>query len=192
MREDPERVLAGCCGLYCGLCPRYQSKAASRCLSCHLGEQHSYCSVWRCCVKKRGHHTCADCVEYPCERLIRVLGVEEGLDSFVSHKPAIPNLERIREAGLPTFLEEQRQRRVLVESLLAGYNEGRSMSFYCRAGTLIPIELISQAMSDAQAMADTGEVDSSDLKARARSMRSAIQALASEAGIDLSLRRAKK
>jgi hypothetical protein len=118
--------------------------------------------------------------------------VEEGLDSFVSHKPAIPNLERIREVGLPIFLEEQRERRLLVESLLAGFNEGRSMSFYCRAAALMPVELIAQAMSDAQAMADSGEVDSSDLKARAKSMRGAIQNLASQASIDLSLRRAKR
>jgi len=192
MNEASEEALAGCCGLYCGLCPRYQSTAPSRCLSCHLGEQHSYCSVWRCCVHKRGHHTCADCEEYPCERLIRVLGVEEGLDSFISHKPAVPNLERIREAGLPTFLAEQRQRRLLLETLLAGYNEGRSMSFHCRATALMPPELINQAMNEVRRIEGAGEVDDSDPKARARVMRTTIQDLASRAGIDIDLRRTKK
>jgi hypothetical protein len=117
--------------------------------------------------------------------------VEEGLDSFVSHKPAIPNLERIREVGLSTFLEEQRERRLLVESLLESYNEGRSMSFHCRATALMPPELIRQALAQLESMVGPGEVDGSGLKARAKAMRGAIQDLASQAGIDINLRRAK-
>jgi len=187
-----EKHLAGVCGLYCGLCPRYQSKAPSRCLSCHLGEQHSYCSVYRCCVTKRGLFTCADCDEYPCARLLRVLGVEKGLDSFISHKPAFPNLNRIREAGLEIHLEEQRERRLLVEHLLANYNEGRSMSFYCAACALMPPALIRQAIGEMEGMLASGQVDGSNLKAKAKAMRAIVQDLASETGIDLKLRKKLK
>jgi len=187
-----EKHLAGVCGLYCGLCPRFQSKAPSRCLSCHLGEQHSYCSVYRCCVTKRGLFTCADCDEYPCERLLRVLGVEEGLDSFISHKPALPNLERIREAGLETYLEEQQERRLLVEHLLANYNEGRSMSFFCAASALMPPDLIRQAIGEMERMLASKQVDDSNIKAQAKAMRSSIQGLASQVGIDLKLRKKPK
>jgi len=184
-----EKNLAGCCGLYCGLCPRFQSQAPSRCLGCQLGEQHSYCSVYRCCVVKRRLFTCADCDEYPCKRLLRVLGVEEGLDSFLSHKPALPNLDRIREVGLETYLGEQRERRLLVEHLLANYNEGRSMSFYCATCALMPPDLIRQAIGEMEEMLDSKQVDSSDLKAKAKVMRSVIQELAAKADIDLRLRR---
>jgi len=189
--------LAGCCGLYCGLCPRFQSKAPSRCLSCHLGEQHSYCSVYRCCVTRRGLFTCADCDEYPCERLLRVLGVEEGLDSFISHKPALPNLDRIREVGLEIYLEEQRERLLLVEQLLADYNEGRSMTFYCAACALMPPDLVRQAIGAMERMQSrlgrrpSPNKDGSDLKAKAKAMRTAIQNLASQAGIALKLRKKK-
>jgi hypothetical protein len=186
-----ERDLVSVCGLYCGLCPRFQSQAQSRCLGCQLGEQHSYCSVYRCCVTKRGLCTCADCDEYPCERLLRVLGVEEALDSFISHKPALPNLDRIREVGLETYLEEQRERRLLVEYLLAHYNEGRSMSFYCRACALMPPDLIRQAMGEMERMLASEHVDGSNLKAQAKAMRATIQDLASQAGIDLKLRKKK-
>ena len=187
MLEEKHR--AGCCGLYCGLCPRFQSKAASRCLSCHLGEQHSYCSVYRCCVTKRELFTCADCDEYPCERLLRVLGVEEGLDSFISHKPALPNLDRIREVGLETYLEEQRGRRLLVEQLLADYNEGRSMTFYCAACALMPPGLIRQAIGEMERLLAGQQMDGPDLKARAKAMKATIQDLASQAGVDLRLRK---
>ena len=186
-----ESDLAGVCGLYCGLCPRFQSKARSRCLGCQLGEQHSYCSVYRCCVTKRGLFTCAGCDEYPCERLLRVLGVEEGLDSFISHKPALPNLDRIREVGLEIYLEEQKERRLLVEHLLDHYNEGRSMSFYCRACALMPPDLIRQAIGEMEEMLVSQHVDGSDLKAKAKAMRTTIQDLASLAVIDLRLRKKK-
>jgi len=189
MNPVEERDLASACGLYCGLCPRFQSKAPSRCLSCHLGEQHSYCSVYRCCVTKRGLFTCADCDEYPCERLLRVLGVEEGLDSFISHKPALANLDRIREAGLETYLEEQRERRLLVEHLLAGYNEGRSMTFYCAACALMPPDLIRQAIDEMEKMLAAKQVDDSDMKAKAKAMRALIQESASKSDIDLKLRK---
>jgi hypothetical protein len=184
-----EKHLASCCGLYCGLCPRFQSKAPSRCLSCHLGEQHSYCSVYRCCVTKRGLFTCADCDEYPCERLLRVLGVEEGLDSFISHKPALPNLDRIREVGLEIYLEEQRERLVLVEQLLADYNEGRSMSFYCAACALMPPVVVRQAIDEMEQLLTSKQVNDLDLKAKARAMRSLVRELASKSGIDLKFRK---
>jgi len=190
MHEDTH--LAGCCGLYCGLCPRYQSKAPSRCPGCHAGDQRTYCSVCRCCAGKRGLTSCAECDEYPCERLLRVIGVDAGLDSFISHKPALPNLERIREAGLDAYLEEQRARRLLVEDLLAGYNDGRSMTFYCTACALMPTELVCGAIESLGDSGAEGQIDAATQKARARAMRSAIQNLALEAGVDLRLRRKRK
>jgi len=47
MEATEEFNLAGPCGIFCGLCTKYQSKAPSRCLGCRLGEQHSWCSFYR-------------------------------------------------------------------------------------------------------------------------------------------------
>jgi Protein of unknown function (DUF3795) len=182
-----EKEYAGCCGLYCGLCPRFQSTAPSRCLGCQRGEQRSYCSVWRCGVGARGYLTCAECAEYPCERLRRTLG--EGVDSFISHAPAIPNLKRIRDAGLETYLGEARERRQLVEELLAQFNEGRSMSFYCVASALLAPALIRQALTEVRAAIARGLVDDADPKARAKAMHVTLEELAHGAGIDLKLRK---
>jgi len=121
--------------------------------------------------------------------LLRVLGVEEGLDSFISHKPALPNLDRIREVGLETFLGEQRERRLLVERLLANYNEGRSMTFYCAACALMPPDLIRQAIDEMEQLLTSKQVNELDLKAKARAMRSLVRELASKSGIDLKLRK---
>lgn len=179
----------GACGLYCGLCPRFQSTAPSRCLGCQLGEQHSYCSVWRCAVSERGYLTCAECPEYPCQRLRRTLG--EGADSFISHRPAIANLERIRNAGLETYLGEAQERRQLVEELLAQFNDGRSMSFYCAASALLPPTVIRQGLAEVRQAITQVLVDGTDRKARAKAMRVTLEELARLAGVDLKLRKGK-
>jgi hypothetical protein len=182
-----EKDYVGCCGLYCGLCPRFQSTAPSRCLGCQLGEQHSYCSVWRCGVGKRGYLTCAECAEYPCVRLRRTLG--EGVDSFISHAPAMPNLERIRDAGLEVYLGEAWERRQLVEELVAQFNEGRSMSFYCVASALLPPALIRQALREVRAAIAQRQLDGADPKAQAKAMRSTLGELAASVGVELKLRK---
>jgi hypothetical protein len=186
-----EEHYAGICGLYCGLCPRFQSSAPSRCVGCQLGPQRSYCSVYRCCVARPGLHTCADCDEYPCGRLLSVLRVEEGLDGLIRHKPALPNLDRIREAGLETHLAEQRERRLLVEHLVANYNEGRSMTFYCTAGALMPPRWIRQAIHEMEGILASEQIDGSDLKAKAKVMKRLLSELAKQADIDLKLRKKK-
>ena len=191
MKTPDERALMGSCGLYCGLCPRYQSNAPSRCLGCHLGEQHSYCSVYRC-VTKRGFTTCAECSEYPCERLLRVLGVEKGLDSFISHKPALDNLDQIKKDGLESHLAEQRERRLLAEHLLANYNEGRSMTLYCTACALMPPRPIKRAIDKMKRSLNQGAVDETDQKKIAKAMRKLIDEAASDLGIDLALRRKER
>ncbi len=184
-----DRDYAGACGLYCGLCPRFQSSAPSRCLGCQLGPQHDYCSVYRC-ARKQGYWTCAECDECPCEKLLRVMG--EGVDSFLSHRPMLHNLERSREAGLEAHLEEQSERRLLAEQLIGEYNEGRSMTFYCTAATLLAPESIRQALQEMEELLASGQVDGGDIKAKAKAMKSLIQERADQAGVDLKLRRQKQ
>lgn len=133
--------------------------------------------------------TCADCDEYPCEKLLKKLGIDPQLDSFISHKPALPNLDRIREVGLKVWLKEQRERRLVLEGMLANYNDGRSMSFYCVATALMPIGMIKKAVDKLQNMLVKNQVDDSDIKAKAKALRSIIQDIASKSGIDLKLRK---
>lgn len=190
MNATEEANLAGCCGLYCGLCPRFQSKAPSRCPGCKLlNVERTFCGVFGCCVRKRDMFTCADCDDYPCPRLLAKLGIEadgSGLDSFISHKPAVPNLNRIREVGIETWLEEQRGRRLILENLLDNYNEGRSMSFYCIATALMPVELMDRAVDEM--LRSTG---GDDLDMKAKVLRARIEDLASRSSIDLKLRSKK-
>jgi len=188
MNLTEEKNLAGCCGLYCGLCPRYQSTAKSRCPGCKILSLTISCKLFNCCVKGKGFVTCVECDDFPCEKYE---GFFQWDDSFITHKVCSPNIERIKKVGLKMWSQEQRKRRATLENLLANYNEGRSRSFYCIATALMPIDLIKEAVDEAQQMIVDDKRDC-DIKAKAKILRSVIQDLALRANIDLKLRKKSK
>lgn len=178
MKEGAAKNLAGSCGLYCGLCSKYQSKAPSRCVGCRSGEQHSWCSIWNCCTKKHGFETCAGCAsDFDCPIFLRRRVAE--------WTPAVHNLRQIRKSGLEGFLREQEARQVLLERLLQDYNEGRSMSLYCRACARMPVDLIGKAIEETEKIIAAENTAGSGVKSRAGILKSVINGLAREAGIDL-------
>jgi len=142
-------------------------------------------------VTKRGYLTCAECPEYPCTRLKRALKIDDELDSFLSHRVALDNLDNIRKFGMDSFLSEQRERRLLARRLIEDYNAGRSMTLYCTACTLLPTRVITQAIDRVEKQVSTGAIDRDDRKMLARQMRLELNSLAKRLDINLSLRRKK-
>ncbi len=178
MKNSEARNLIGCCGLYCGLCNKYQSKAPSRCIGCKLGEQHSWCSIWNCCVKKHGFETCAECSEiFDCAIFLR--------RKVVEWIPAADNLRQIKEVGLENLLKEQQERHALVEELLKNYNEGRSMSFYCKVCSRMPVELINKAIKEVKEKLISEKVNETDIKSKAKILKVIIKELALKANVNL-------
>lgn len=183
-----ENNLAGCCGIYCGLCPRYQSKAKSRCPGCKMLSLTISCKIYNCCAKQMGFVTCARCDGFPCERFEKFYD----FDSFVTRAAGRANLARIAEIGLRRWLGEQSKRRALLEELLAKYNDGRSASFYCLAAALLPVGSIKELLSVAHCAIAGRHVAESDMKAKANIVRAAIQEKASAGRIELRLRKKTK
>lgn len=178
MKRNEAKGLIGCCGIYCGLCSRYQSKAPSRCIGCKLGEQHSWCSIWNCCVKKYGFETCIECKEvFTCKVFLR-RKVAEWI-------PAADNLYQIKEVGLEKWLEEQRERQTLLEGLLQNYNEGRSMSVFCKTCARMSVKLINKAVKEASKKFVTKKVDRSEIKSKAKILKTVIKDFALKANVNL-------
>ena len=168
MQNDDAKTLTGCCGLYCGLCTKYQSKAPSRCIGCKLGEQHSWCSIWNCCTKKHNFEMCTECSDlFKCEIFVR-RKVTEWI-------PAHDNLRQIKKVGIENWLKEQEERHLLLKELLRNYNEGRSMSFFCKACARIPIHLINDAIKESNKKIVSKELGKSDIKTKAKILKSAIK-----------------
>jgi hypothetical protein len=178
MKRTRANSLIGCCGLYCGLCSKYRSTAASRCLGCKLGEQHFWCSIWNCCVKKHGFETCAECSEvFHCEILTR--------RKVVEWIPAAENLCQIKRAGIEKWLKDQRERERLVKELLRKYNEGRSMSLYCKACARMPVASVKTAIRTSEERVASERFGKSDMKSKAQIMKATIEDLALKRGVTL-------
>jgi len=81
---------------------------------------------------------------------------------------------------------------LILENLLTNYNEGRSKSFYCTATALMPVSLIGKAISEATEIMTNNRINESDIKSKARILKSIVQDLASKSDIDLKLRKKPK
>jgi len=175
------------CGLDCVLCPRYYTEGKSRCSGC--GSELSFaaagCKIFRCCVSEQGFESCAECRDFPCDKLEGV----DGCDSFVTHRKMLINLRSIRDHGIEPFLEEQGKRRDLLESMLSEYNDGRSKSFLCSAATLLPIEAIADSMEDVKGRASESGIEGDDKKAGAKLLKKSLEAAALREGVDLKFRK---
>jgi hypothetical protein len=177
----------GCCGIDCGLCPRYHTVSSSKCPGCYgpdFFNKHPSCPFITCCVKKRDLESCAQCDEFPCSKF------KDGdrRDSFVTKQKTSSNLNMVRECGLERFINQQRQRIKLLELMLTKYNEGRSKSFYCLAATLLPIADLKTSFSKAEQEIRNSSTRSEDVKTRANILRRFLNSYANKLKIQLRLR----
>jgi len=134
----------GCCGIDCGLCPRFHTKGTSACPGCgglEFQEKHPSCGFLTCCVIKNGLEVCADCHDYPCKRFDREKG---GYDSFVTHKKVFANLDNIKDNGIEPFVDNQSKRVVILNDFLTYFDDGRSKSFYCAGCALLPLNKLQE------------------------------------------------
>lgn len=120
----------GCCGIDCGLCPRFISQSKSACPGCggdNFSEKHPSCGFLTCCTKKHGFEVCAECSDYTCKRFD---SEREGFDSFVTHRKVFQNQERIKQIGIHDFIIEQKQRIDILSHFIDFFDTGRSKSFF--------------------------------------------------------------
>jgi hypothetical protein len=104
--DDVREVLAGPCGLYCGICSDYASGechgCGCECAGCAAGYHHHQCEIYQC-AESRGLASCAACDDFPCTELVQF-----AYDPvWLTHGPVIENLRRIRLIGPAAWVEEQ-------------------------------------------------------------------------------------
>lgn len=180
-----------CCGIDCGLCPTYYTKGSSRCPGCggpEFSNKHPSCSILTCAVKKKGLETCADCEQYPCEKI----KLWDKADSFVTHKVCLQNLNEIKQNGLEKFIEQQNIRVKILGTLLNSFNEGRSKSFFCIAATLLTIDDLNESIKKAQKKIGEENIRTNDLKSKSKIVKEILNQYAKRKNIELKLRRKTK
>ncbi len=193
MKKHPVKMLPiiGCCGIDCGLCPRYHTVGSSRCPGCaspDFFERHPTCGFITCCVKRRKLEVCSQCDEFPCSRFEYWA---DG-DSFVTHRKSLPNLESIGTEGLDRFVDQQGKRMSLLKTMLDEFDDGRSRTLFCTATALLPMVALEESLHHAQEQVRQDKAKSGDVKARTRILRGLLDDCSAKAGVDLSLKRKNK
>lgn len=166
------------CGLNCLLCPM---QVGSYCPGCGGGPGNQSCAIARCSLDKGGYAFCSQCPAYPCARYDEF----DGADSFVPHSRRAADLDRARELGLDAYIDELRAKRVILDKLLADYNDGRRKSFYCAAVYLLPLEDLQSAMTVLEGQPEC------PVKERAAAAVKLLQGAADGRGICLKLKKKK-
>lgn len=172
----------GCCGIDCGLCPRFYTKGHSVCPGCgglNFPEKHPSCGILTCCVIKNGFEVCSDCKDYPCKRFD---SEKDGFDSFVTHKKVFTNLDEIKNNGIETFIEKQSIRIQILKDLLSEFDDGRSKSFYCISCALLPLDKLQEVNGFAHNLNET-----IDQKMKSKLIKNHIARIADSMDIDLTL-----
>jgi len=182
----------GCCGLDCGLCPRYYTTGSSKCPGCcgpDFFTKHPSCSHITCCVKKKKLEVCAQCDEFPCSKFESWLVGGGEYDSFITHKKAHPNLIYIQNCGIEKFVEQQKKRIRLLEIMLKDYGDGRSKSFYCIAATLLPVADLETSLDKAEQKIKADKIRPDDIKTKPHILKGFLNEFAAREGIELKLRK---
>lgn len=148
----------GCCGIDCGLCPRFYTKGASRCPGCG-GEDfdtvHPLCGVKTCCFNRKGLEACGQCKEYPCVKYEDKEKIER--DSFITHKRIFINQEQIQSGGIESFVLKQKERISILQDMLTEFDDGRSKGFYCLSAALLPPDTVKALMAKTSGISDRKE-----------------------------------
>ena len=182
----------GCCGLDCGLCPRYYTVGSSKCPGCcgpDFFNKHPSCSYITCCVKKKRLEVCAQCAEFPCSKFESWLENGGEYDSFLTHKKAKPNLYFIRTYGLERFIGQQRKRIELLEKMLKNFDDGRSKSFYCIATTLLPITDLETSLEKTEQRLKADKINLDDTRIKSKILKEFLNESAARNEVELRLRK---
>jgi len=133
-----EYTLFSLCGLNCGLCPRYQSKGASKCPGCggkNFTLQHPSCTVITCSEKHGDVEYCLLCKDYSCNRY----KCPSKKNSFIIYRNVIDDMHKAIDHGIEQYQAELNEKILFLEYLISNFNDGRKKNFYCIAVNLLDL-----------------------------------------------------
>jgi len=176
----------GICGLSCRVCPTYHTRGKSRCGGCKTESRMAVgCPFITCALRKRGIEFCWDCEENEtCERWKEHREFGKRHDTFKSYQKLEEDVSFIRKNGVGEFERLQKIREKLLKEMLRGFNEGRSKNYYCIAATVLEIEELKKALSEAKERS-TGL----EMTEKAKVLHSMLDAVAERKNCCLKLRR---
>ena len=165
------------CGLNCALCSMH---LGGYCPGCGGGAGNQSCAIAKCSLEHGGVQFCWECPDYPCPRYE---GFDDG-DSFVPHRNRTQDVANAREQGLEAHLTQLEEKRTLLDTLLAGYNDGRRKTLFNTAVYLLPLEDLRGVVI---ALDSQPELAQKPIKERALAAAQLLQKAADSRGVSLKL-----
>jgi len=142
----------GVCGLSCRLCPSYHAGGKSRCGGCKSAYRMAAgCPFITCAVKRKGIEFCWQCEEHEaCDKWRAHIEFSRKHDTFVCYQKLEANIAFIQQNGVKAFVKAQRTREQLLRQMLQGFNEGRSKTYFSIAATVLEVEELKAALTQAK------------------------------------------
>jgi len=181
-----KHVEVGACGLSCNLCQSYNSQTKSRCRGCKSPERIMVgCPFINCAVKKKGLDFCWECKESStCEKWKYHRDASKIGDSFKCYQKLEADIEFILQKDIEEFEEQQKNRELILKTMLHEFNYGRSKSYYCMVAKVFTINELQQTLTTSRA-----NLSSLQQKEKAKVMHSTIEKGAPQKGYLLKLRK---
>ena len=176
----------GICGLSCQLCPRYHSNSKSRCEGCKSKTRmNAGCPFITCAIKKKEIEFCWECPDNnKCEKWAKHREAGKKFDSFKCYQKLEEDIYFIQKNGFAAYKILQDTREEILKEMLENYNEGRSMSYYSIAATVLTIEELKGALIKA-----SKDSNGLDIKSKSKILHSILDEIGQQKGYFLGLRK---
>jgi hypothetical protein len=80
----------------------------------------------------------------------------------------MPNLIFIKYHGIEKFIDQQKVRIQLLETMIKQFDDGRSRSYYCRASVLLDTVMLRDSIDRAMLEIKTQKLKQNDVKTKAK------------------------
>lgn len=91
---------------------------------------------------------CFQCSSFPCQNYEHI----SDFDSFITHQNQISDIEKFRHIGRSAYIDEQVEKRRILDYLLSNFNDGRKKTLFCVAVNLLEVvelqEVVRQIETD--------------------------------------------
>jgi hypothetical protein len=105
--------------------------------------------------------------------------------SYPPNRNILPNLNFIKKHGIKKFIQQQKKRIKILETMLKNFNDGRSRSFFCRAAALLDLKNLKNSLDEAARKIRTDKIKKTDVKNKAKILKEIINETASQGGVEL-------
>ncbi len=165
------------CGLNCRLCTM---NLAGHCSGCGVDNQS--CKIAKCSIEHGSVEYCFQCDDFPCSKYEHI----SDFDSFITHKNQMSDIEKCRRIGISAYNAEQKEKRRILDYLLANYNDGRRKTLFSVAVNLLDIDELQSVMQQLEANEDLND---KGLKEKSAFVTKCLQSVAEKKQITLKLRK---